>query len=87
MKPLRLALALLLALAILSCEEEEAMSGTHEQLGWEWPGDRAADIRILVRVDAIDALEQAQIPRAVTTSATRPVGVVSSRCCTMAADR
>ena len=54
MKPLRLALALLLALAILSCEEEEAMSGTHEQLGWEWPGDRAADIRILVRVDAID---------------------------------
>ena len=29
------------------------MSGLNAQLGWEWPGERGPDIRILVRVDAI----------------------------------
>lgn len=55
MNPLKLALALILGLAVLSCEEENAMSGTNQPLVWEWPGDRAPDARILVRVDAIDS--------------------------------
>ena len=53
MAVLRLALAVLLGFVVLSCDGEEAVSGKTEQLVWEWPGDRAPDSRILVRIESV----------------------------------